>query len=54
MTYDHDKVRASNRLRAKTDLKIAITGALNAGLHYEDICEIVANTINKVAEEKKS
>lgn len=54
MRYDHDKVRASNRLRAKTNLEKTITEALNAGLHYEDICEVVAKTINKVAEEKKS
>ncbi len=54
MRWDGEKIKQGKKDKAKTDLKIAITEALNAGLYYEDICEIVAKTINKVAEEKKS
>ena len=32
---------------AKKNLEDAIKGALKMGLYYEDICEIVAKTINE-------
>lgn len=38
--------------RTETELKEAIKKALKADLYYEGICEIVAKTINEVAEEK--
>lgn len=52
MRYDHKLVRESNKKRAETELKEAIKKALKTDLYYEDICEIVAKTINEVAEEK--
>ena len=52
MRYDHRLVKESNKKRVETELKEAIKKALNTGLYYEDICEIVAKAINEVAEEK--
>lgn len=52
MRYDHKLVRESNKKIAETELKEVIKKALKADLYYEDICEIVAKTINEVAEEK--
>lgn len=54
MRYDHKLVRESNKKRAETELKEAIKKALNTGLYYEDICDIVAKAINEVAEEKEN
>ena len=51
MKYDHNKVRASNRLRAKTNLKKAIKEAVDSGLYYEDLMQIIADAINNAAEE---
>lgn len=53
MRYDHKLVRESNKKRAETELKEAIKKALKIGLCYEDICEIVAKTINEATEEKE-
>lgn len=54
MRYDHRLVKESNKKRAETELKEAVKKALKADLYYEDICEIVAKTINEVAEEKEN
>ena len=54
MKYDHDKVRASNRLRAKTNLKKAIKEAVDSGLYYEDLMQVIADAINDAAEEKNA
>lgn len=54
MRYDHKLVRESNKKRAETELKETIKKALNTGLYYEDICEIVTKAINEVAEEKEN
>lgn len=54
MKYDHRLVKESNKKRAETELKDAIRKALKADLYYEDICEIVAKTINEAAEEKEN
>lgn len=51
MKYDHKLVRESNKKRAEAELKEVIKKALKTDLYYEDICEIVAKTINEVAEE---
>ena len=52
MVYDHRKVRESNQLRAKTNLKKAIKEAVDSGLYYEDLMQIIADAINEAAEEK--
>ncbi len=54
MRYDHRLVKESNKKRAETELKEAVKKALKGGLYYEDICEVVAKTINEVAEEKEN
>lgn len=54
MRYDHKLVRESNKKRAETELKEAIKKALKADLYYEDICDVVAKTINEVVEEKRN
>ena len=51
MKYDHRKVRESNQLRAKTNLKKAIKEAVDSGLYYEDLMQIIADAINDAAEE---
>lgn len=51
MKYDHKKVRESNQLRAKTNLKKAIKEAVDSGLYYEDLMQIIADAINEAAEE---
>lgn len=51
MKYDRKLVKESNKKRAEAGLKEAIKKALKTDLYYEDICEIVAKTINEVAEE---
>lgn len=51
MKYDHKKVRESNQLRAKTNLKNAIKEAVDSGLYYEDLMQIIADAINDAAEE---
>ena len=53
MRNDHKLVRESNKKRAETELKEAIKKALKTGLYYEDICEVVAKTVNETAEEKE-
>ena len=51
MKYDHRKVRESNQLRAKTNLKKAIKEAVDSGLYYEDLMQVIADAINDAAEE---
>ena len=53
MKYDHNKVRASNRLRAKTNLENAIKEAMNSGLCYGELITIFANVTSEVAEKSK-
>ena len=54
MKYDHRKVRESNQLRAKTNLKKAIKEAVDSGLYYEDLMQVIADAINDAAEEKNA
>jgi DNA-binding transcriptional regulator YhcF (GntR family) len=42
-----DALKSQFKDLAKKNLEDAIKGALKMGLYYEDICEIVAKTINE-------
>jgi hypothetical protein len=53
MQYDARQVEKANRLKAKTDLKAAIKSAVDAGYFYEDVCSILADTLNEISKEKK-
>ena len=53
MQYDTRQVEKANKLKAKTDLKNAIRQACKAGYFYEDICSILANTLNEISMEEK-
>lgn len=51
MNWDPVKIKQSNQLRAKTNLKKAIKEAVDSGLYYEDLMQIIADAINDAAEE---
>lgn len=42
-----DALKSQFKDLAKKNLEDAIKGALKMGFYYEDICEIVAKTINE-------
>lgn len=54
MQWDAQKIKDSNKLKARTDLKNAIRQACKAGYFHEDICSILADTLNEIREEKKN
>ena len=53
MKWDGEKIKQGKKDAAKTELKIALKKACEAGLYYEDICDVVAKTLNEIADETK-
>lgn len=53
MKWDGRKIEQGKKDVAKTNLKTAIQEALKAGLKYEDLCTIMAKTINEFKETEK-
>lgn len=54
MNWDPVKIKQGNQNVAKTNLKNAIKEAMNSGLYYEDLMQIIADAINEVAEESNA
>ena len=53
MNWNPKKIEQCNKTRAKTEIKNAIKTAMEAGLYYEDIMQIIADSINETAEEMR-
>lgn len=53
MKWDKEKIDQGKKDVAKTQLKAAIKTACEAGLYYDDICDVVAKTLNEIADEAK-
>ncbi len=53
MKWDGKKIEQGKKDVAKTQLKAAIKAACEAGLYYDDICNVVAKTLNEIANEAK-
>ena len=53
MKWDKQKIEQSKKDVAKTQLKAAIKTACEAGLYYDDICDVVAKALNEIANEAK-
>ena len=53
MKWDGEKIKQGKKDVAKTQLKAAIKTACEAGLYYDDICDVVAKTLNEIADETK-
>lgn len=53
MKWDKEKIDQGKKDVAKTQLKAAIKTACEAGLYYDDICDVVAKTLNEIADETK-
>ena len=53
MKWDKEKIDQGKKDVAKTQLKVAIKTACEAGLYYDDICDVVAKTLNEIADETK-
>jgi hypothetical protein len=51
MNWDPVKIKECNQNIAKTNLKKAIKEAVDSGLYYEDLMQIIADAINDAAEE---
>jgi hypothetical protein len=54
MNWDPVKIKECNQNIAKINLKQAIRVAVNTGLYYEDLMQIIADAINEAAEEKNA
>ncbi len=54
MNWDPDKIKECNQYLAKMNLKKAIKEAIDSGLYYEDLMQIIADSINEAAEEKNA
>ena len=53
MKWDGEKIKQGKKDVAKMQLKAAIKTACEAGLYYDDICDVVAKTLNEIADETK-
>jgi DNA-binding transcriptional regulator YhcF (GntR family) len=53
MKWDKQKIEQGKKDVAKTQLKAAIKTACEAGLYYDDICNVVAKVLNEIANETK-
>ena len=53
MKWDKQKIEQGKKDVAKTQLKAAIKTACEAGLYYDDICNVVAKALNEIANEAK-
>lgn len=53
MKWNKEKIEQGKKDVAKTQLKAAIKTACKAGLYYDDICDVVAKTLNEIADEAK-
>lgn len=53
MKWDKEKIEQGKRDVAKTQLKAAIKTACEAGSNNDDICDVVAKTLNEIANEAK-
>ncbi len=53
MKWDKEKIDQGKKDVAKTQLKAAIKTACEAGLYYDDICDIVAKALNEIADEAR-
>lgn len=53
MKWDGEKIKQGKKDAAKTELKIALKKACEAGLYYEDICTVVAKALNEYTEKTK-
>lgn len=53
MKWDKEKIDQGKKDVAKTQLKAAIKTACEAGLYYDDICNVVAKALNEIANEAK-
>ena len=51
MNWDPIKIKECNQNIAKMNLKKAIKEAVDSGLYYEDLMQIIADAINEAAEE---
>ena len=54
MQWDGKQIEKCAKAKAKTELKAAIKSAVDAGYFYEDVCSILADTLNEISEEKKN
>ena len=53
MKWDGKKIEQGKKDTTKIQLKAAIKAACEAGLYYDDICNVVAKTLNEIANEAK-
>jgi len=53
MRWDKEKIEQGKKDAAKTQLKAAIKTACEAGLYYDDICDVVAKALNEIADEAR-
>ena len=53
MKWNKEKIDQGKKDVAKTQLKAAIKTACEAGLYYDDICNMVAKALNEIANEAK-
>lgn len=53
MKWDKEKIDQGKKDAAKTQLKAAIKAACEAGLYYDDICDIVAKALNEIADKAR-
>lgn len=53
MKWDGEKIKQGKKDVAKAQLKAAIKTACEAGLYYDDICDVVAKALNEIADETR-
>lgn len=53
MKWDGKKIKECAQIKAKIGLKGAIKAACEAGIYYEDIAKVVADTLNEVDNERR-